>query len=147
MRFHVDRDGHFGGAKASASIIRRMPDNCLCSEIDCSNHSSNLTENSLVEAVGDPLTTWMYDTAIFLWLGDHSLRLVHGVSQLVERYFPRPVVGAPPDADRAKAFGDELESLHTFHWMALEHDTDGASRDVDDLFGRGNQRAKTYIKA
>jgi hypothetical protein len=73
--------------------------------------------------------------------------LVHGVSQLVERYFPRPVVGAPPDADRAKAFGDELESLHTFHWMALEHDTDGASRDVDDLFGLGNQRAKTYIKA
>ena len=66
--------------------------------------------------------TWMYDIAIFLWLGDHSMRLVHAVEPFVERYFPLPMVGLPEDIALARQFADELESLHVFHGKALEHD-------------------------
>ena len=99
-----------------------------------------------MDAVAPDVVNWMYDGAIFCWLSDHSLRLVQGVDAMIERCFPKPCQGAPPDAERAKLFADELQALHCFHWMCIETDANSGDYSVDELFGPGKIRAKSYEK-
>ena len=74
------------------------------------------------------------------------MRLVHAVEPFVERHFPLPVVGFLADTALARQFADELESLHVFHWKALEHDLDTESSSfAGDFFGPGSVCADKQI--
>ena len=149
--FHTDRDGHSGGTKANAYQINQLPGSVLCSEMECNCHQNNLSQNSTISALSSTILPWMYTSSTFLSMGGNSVRLVHGVHQLVEQCFPILVQGSPSDADRAVEFADELQSLHETSWKVFEDaisDETGLHDDFSRLpCKRGSKRTRAYAAA
>lgn len=137
--YHIDRDGHAGGAKTSAVKLRRLPSHVLGSELECCNHGNNLNENSTCEAIDNGILPWMYDSAVFLSMGGHSVRLVHALQPMVDRCMPQPLLGFPADMDKATAYANELQSLHQYHWRSYE----SRDTDLDSLDGQRPESARS----
>ena len=145
--YHVDRDGHFGGAKVAATEFHALTSHCLVSDLECGNHANNLTENSAVDclSVGFDYVNWMYESGSFLQMGSHSARLVFSVDKLVERFYPCPILGRPLDLDLAHRHAQELSALHVYNHKIFKEDFN-AGDTLHDA-GPGSLRFLAYRKA
>ena len=144
--FHYDRDGHFGGAKCSAIMFQELPLTCLATELDCCSHQLNLASNAAMDAMTMTLTTWAYTSCLFLESAGNLVRIAQSATDVVHRYFPHPVRGPPPRADMARAFGDELQSLHERNWKLFQGPREEYLDSDERHEGAGRRRGRARFR-
>ena len=108
--------------------------------MDCSNHQHFLSETSAVAAISPNTIPWMYSACLFLRMGANGLRLVHGVSELVERDMPFSRREFPPP--EAAAYSQEIKAFALENMKQFNCDDESD----DESFGaRAGRRRKRCI--
>ncbi len=105
---HFERDAANVNNKLVAHVIRQRR-GCLCSDLTCGNHQTQLVDASVLNAMamGTQLISRLYSVSLLFRMGANWLRMIHAVPRVVIQRL-RVLRGKPPASAFGKEFRDYL---------------------------------------